>query len=131
MEVIIINADKIQQLKKLQTKGMVEYIKLVVKATNLEEDDIIDFILDSKLHTYNIPRLIIKIHESNFLLGKTFKKPVLNNFICDRCLHFILSDFYINKGLKTIETTPIKQVSPEINNIVTRAFKAFNTNKQF
>ena len=77
-----------------------EYKDLVCKATGLDKFQVDNLILPSKLRKRDIRKLIKKVEESDYLMGKLPNTPKISTFSSEHCLNLILADNYKNRDSK-------------------------------
>ena len=108
-----IEIDREIDIEREQTNQSIkEYISLVSEATEVNLFQVQQAISLATLRNYDINMLILKIKESDFLLGKTDSKPSIRNFTQQKMLNLIMVDSYKNKEKKNEKKSEIKREVP-------------------
>ena len=96
-----IKIDREIDIEKEQTNQSIqEYVSLVSEATGTNLYQVQQVINLALLRNYDINMLILKIKESDFLLGLLDSRPTIRNFTQKAMLDKILADFYRNNVKK-------------------------------
>lgn len=96
-----IKIDREIDIEKQQTNQSIqEYVSLVSEATGTNLYQVQQVINLALLRNYDINMLMLKIKESDFLLGLLDSKPTIRNFTQKAMLDKILADFYRNNVKK-------------------------------
>ena len=91
-------------IEKEQTNQSIkEYVKLVSESTEVNLFQVQQAISLATLRNYDINLLIMKIKESDFLLGLLDTKPTIRNFTQQKMLNLIMVNSYKNKEKKNVQ----------------------------
>ena len=97
--------DREIDIEKQQThQSIQEYVSLVSEATGTNLYQVQQVINLALLRNYDINMLMLKIKESDFLLGLLDSKPTIRNFTQKSMIDKILADFYRNNVKKEKKT---------------------------
>ena len=95
--------DKIDIEKQQTNQSIQEYVSLVSESTEVNLFQVQQAISLATLRNYDINLLIMKIKESDFLLGLLDTKPTIRNFTQQKMLNLIMVDSYKNKEKKNVQ----------------------------
>ena len=95
--------DKIDIEKQQTNQSIQEYVSLVSESTEVNLFQVQQAISLATLRNYDINLLIMKIKESDFLLGLLDTKPTIRNFTQQKMLNLIMVNSYKNKEKKNVQ----------------------------